>query len=120
MLVHRLAIVTPTDGGTVDADGMPVPGVPTVEPVRGLVQPSSARADWVERPSGVPGAGAQTGTHVIFLAPRAIAAGAWIRDEPDAGRRFDITAVRSYDFGRSPHLEIDAVLVTSEPLVTVP
>jgi hypothetical protein len=113
-LIHSLAIVTPTDSGTVDADGMPVAGAPVVETVSGLIQPRTAR----ER--GLPSqAGPTIATHVIYLESRAIDAGAWIRDNPDTGRRFDITGVRTYDFGRTPHLEVDALLVSSPALDAV-
>jgi hypothetical protein len=108
-LVQPLAIVTPTAGAE-DQDGLPTSGAPTVTPVLGLVQPKSAREI-----AALSQAGADIGTYTILLLPRAVAPGAWVRDEPDAGRRFDITGIRPYEFGRDPHLELDARLVTAGP-----
>jgi hypothetical protein len=104
-LVHRLAIVTPTSAGE-DADGQPVPGAPRVELVNGLVEPKTAR-----ELVALSQAGSQVSTHTVLLMPRTIGAGAWIRDEPDAGRRFDITGIRTFDAGRDQHIELDASLV---------
>jgi hypothetical protein len=104
-LVHPLAIVTPT-AGTADAYGHATAGTPTVELVAGLVQPRSARE--VELSSQ---AGAEVSTHVVFLEPRALSPSAWIRFDPDDGRRFDVTGVRDYAFGRTPHLEVDVRMV---------
>lgn len=105
---HALAIVTPTTDGTLDADGQPVAGDPKVDVVVGLVQPKTAREI-----AALNQAGSQVSTHTILLAPRAIGAGAWIRPDPDDGRRFDITGIRTYDAARDPHLEIDARLVAA-------
>ncbi len=108
LLTHPLAIVTPTSDGTEDELGHPVMGTPAVELVAGLVQPKSAReiADLSQ-------AGAEVSTHTIFLGLRRLSAASWIRDEPDAGRRFDITGIRSFEYGTVPHLEVDAKLVGS-------
>jgi hypothetical protein len=114
-LVHSLAIVVPTDAGARDADGQPVAGPPIVTTVKGLVRPRSARERAL--PSE---AGPEIATHVVYLEPIDVPAGAWIRDEPDAGRRYDITGVRRYDFGAAPHLEIDTRLVTSAALEAAP
>lgn len=119
LLVHDLALVTPTDAGTLDADGQPAAGARVVTPIPGMVQPRSVLAHAEDRAlEGL--AGPLIGSHVIFLELRAIPAGAWISDNPadvDAGRRYNVLAVRRYEFGTSPHLEIDAELVTSERLV---
>lgn len=109
-LIHSLAIVAPTfpDSDDVDEYGQPVPGDPTVTAVRGLVQPKTAR-----ELAAVSQGGAESSDHTIFMLPRRLPAAAYIRDEPDAGRRFDVVGVRSFEFGRSPHLEVDAKLVGS-------
>lgn len=117
-LVHRLALVAPTDSGELDADGMPVQGDQAVTPVRGLVQPKAILADARDRALGGE-AGPLIGSHVVFLELMTIPAGAWISDNPDdvdAGRRYNVVGVRRYEFGSSPHLEVDVQLVTSEQL----
>ncbi len=110
LLTHRLAICTPTipDPTDVDEYGDQVRGPEDVVYVNGLVQPRRAR----EQASTLE-AGAEVTTHVIFLLPARIGQGAYIRDEPDTGRRFEISGVRSYEFGTVPHLEVDALLVGS-------
>ena len=107
-LIHRLAIVTPTTAGTEDDYGHPEEGVPDVEYVDGLVQPKTAREMQLVSQGGVP-----FSDHTIFMADRQITGNAYIRDDPDAGRRFEITGIRSFEFGIAPHLEIDARLVGS-------
>lgn len=110
LLTHPLAIVTPVtpDPNDVDDYGQPVRGTPTVQAVSGLVQPKTAREAEASHQAGI-----EFSDHTIFLLPRHIAAGSWIRDDPDAGRRFDIVGVRSFEFGTEPHLEVDARLVGS-------
>lgn len=121
-LIHKLALVAPTDAGTLDADGQPVADDPVVTPVQGLVQPLAnlVRA----RDRALEGeAGPLIGSHVIFLELAEIPAGAWISDSPDdieAGSRYDVVGVPRYEFGTSPHLEVRAQLVTSEQLVAAP
>lgn len=108
LLVHPLAIVTPTvpDPTNVDDYGHPVPGTPTTELVRGMVQVKSEREVALLEQGG-----AQVGAFTIFLAPRVLSNAAYIRDEPAGGRRFEITGIRSVEFGTVPHLEVDAKLV---------
>lgn len=121
-LVHELALVTPTGEVTLDADGQPVAGDRVVTPVRGLIQPQGILARTRDR--ALEGeAGPLIGSHVIFLELQDIPSGAWISDSPadvDAGRRYNVTGVRRYVFGTSPHLEVDAQLVTAEALVAAP
>lgn len=122
LLIHSLALVAPSDEGTLDVDGQPAAGDPVVTPIRGLVQPRSVLERARDR--ALEGeAGPLIGSHVIFLELQAVPAGAWISDNPDdvdAGRRYDVVGVRRFEFGTSPHLEVDAQLVTSESLVTAP
>jgi hypothetical protein len=115
LMVHPLAIVTPVDSGTDDGYGQPVAGTPTVEHVSGMVQPKTAT-----EAAAVSQGGVESSTHTIFLPPRQISAASYIRDEPEAGRRFDIVGIRSFEFGSVPHLEVDAKLVGSTEGPTVP
>lgn len=113
LLVHPLAIVSPIYQVTDDEYGQPSPDTPGVALVRGMVQPKTAREIALTSQ-----AGAELSDHTIFLLPQRIAAGAWIADADDSGvlsggRRFDVTGVRSIEFGSVPHLEVDARLVGS-------
>lgn len=104
-LIHSLAIVTPSDTGE-DAfgqgDGL---GSVTVL-VPGLVQPRSAREMALINEGG-PG----VSDHVIFLLPQELSQAAYIRFDPDDGRRYEVHGIRSFEYGGSPHLEVDARLV---------
>ena len=117
LLVHPLAIVTPVAAtpGSDDEYGQPTPGTPEVVQVNGMVQPKTAREI-----SQVNQAGAEYSDHTIYLLPRRLSADAYIRDDPDAGRRFDIVGIRSFEFGSAPHLEVDVKLVGSTEGPTVP
>ena len=116
LLVHPLAIVTPSIAApaTFDEYGHPVAGSPTTVTVMGMVQPKTAREI-----AQVNQAGAEYSDHTIYLLPRPLEATAYIRDEPDAGRRFDIMGIRSFEFGANPHLEVDVKLVGSTEGPTV-
>lgn len=107
-LIHSLAIVTPTTTGAVGEYGQPVPSDPTVRLVAGLVQPLRQR----ELLSTVQ-AGAEIATHRVFLLPQVLTADAYIRFEPDDGDRYQITGIANYEFGRSPHLEVDCQRIIS-------
>jgi len=102
LLSHPLSLVTPTFS-TVGGETLQT-GTANVS-VDGLVQPRTA-----EEIAALSQAGAEVSTHVVFLEPRDIASGTWITDAD--GRRYDITGVRSFDFGSSPHLEVDVRLIT--------
>lgn len=111
-LIHELTVErTPRDQDTPDEYGQPTAGEPDETPVRGLVQPKSAREI-----ANTQSAGAEISDHTIFLAPMDL-------DPADAivhgSRRFAITGIRSFEFGRSPHLEVDARLVRSDVLAEV-
>jgi len=110
LLVHPLLIWSPVvpDPNDVDDYGQPILVDPTSVAVRGMVQPKTAKEAAATHQAGV-----EVSTHVIFLLPQPIAQGAWITDDPANGRRFDITGIRSFEFGSAPHLEVDAVLVGS-------
>lgn len=110
-LVHSLAIVTPTSDVTVTEYGQPVAGEPLTVEVQGLIQPKSTREMAL-----VSQAGAMVSDHTIYLQPRDLSGAAYIRREPDDGDRFEITGIRSYEFGRTPHLEVDCRRVVSEVL----
>lgn len=117
LLVHPLAIVTPAAAAPASDDdyGQPTPGTPGVELVNGMVQPKTAREI-----AQVNQAGAEYSDHTIYLLPRRIDAAAYIRDEPAAGRRFDIVGIRSFEFGSAPHLEVDVKLIGSSEGPRVP
>src|SRR3954470_13610144 len=103
-MVHPLAIVTPVQAAPASDDeyGQPVAGTPAVVKVNGMVQPKTAR-----ELAQVNQAGAEFSDHTIYLLPRHMTGAAYIRDEPHAGRRFDIVGIRSFEFGSAPHLEVD-------------
>ena len=108
-LIHPLAIITPVPTSDADEYNHPVQGEPAMSTVNGLVQPRKAREIALSTD-----AGAELADYVIFLPLMSHpAAGAWIRDDPDTGRRFDIVGVEPRNYGRSPHLEVLARLVTS-------
>ncbi len=117
LLVHPLAIVTPIAASPASDDeyGQPTAGTPDVDVVRGMVQPKSAREI-----AQANQAGAEIGDFTIFLLPRQLDPAAYIRDNPDRGRRFDIVGIRSFEFGSQPHLEVDCKLVGSPEGPTVP
>lgn len=108
-LVHDLTLVVPRHaiGGALDERGQPEIGLPEETAIRGLVQPKTAQEVRL-----ISEAGAEVGDLTVFLSPMDIPTGAWIRDASD--RRLDITGVRRFEFGRTPHLEVDARMVTSE------
>jgi hypothetical protein len=116
LLVHPLAIVTPTNAApaAVDDYGQPVPGTPTTTLVQGMVQPKTAQEVALTSQGG-----AEIGDFTIFLPSMRLSGAAYIRDEPDGGRRFEIVGVRSLEFGSVPHLEVDAKLVGSTEGPTV-
>jgi hypothetical protein len=111
-LIHPLVIVrTPLldDADDRDEHGNPVPGTPTLTSVRGLVQPRSVR----EVPS-ISQAGTVVADYVIFLPILDLIEADAIEHDPDDGRRYEIIGIRRYEFGRSPHLEVDVRMVRSE------
>lgn len=113
-LIHTLAIVTATSDSGEESDdyGHPLPGEPTILEVAGLIQPKTAREVALTSQGG-----AEVGAYTIFLNRQDLAGVAYIRFEPDDGDRYEITGVRDFNFGRAPHLEVDARRVRSEALV---
>lgn len=106
-LVHSLAIVTPTDSGTVDDRNQPVAGEPRVELVRGFLWPMNAR-----EVSQASDAGAELANHAIVFALRDVSPAAYIRFQPDDGVRYQVQGVAPHNFGRDP-----LVLVWAQRLV---
>ena len=87
----------------------PVPSAPVLVEVRGLVQPRTAR----EAPD-TRSAGSEVSDHVIFLPIDTDLEGA---DAIIHGtRRYNVTGVRRFEYGTLQHLEVDARLVTSQPV----
>lgn len=107
-LVHPLVIERSAfDPDTLDDYGQPTATTSQIE-VRGLVQPRAYREADDSR-----SAGPELGTHVIFLPLMEVEpADVIVKD----GRRYAVQGVRRFDFGRIPHLEVDAQLVTAQPL----
>lgn len=115
-LIHRLAMVTPGSGDPELAADLGAHGHAEAEPdvialVWGLVQPRTT-----DEVAAISQAGLELGDHVIFLEPIDVPQGSYFLDAPgDApdtdGRRFDVIGVRSFEFGRSPHLEVDVRLL---------
>lgn len=103
-LIHTLTHVSTPLSGSDDAYGQPAPGAPVTASVRGLVQPKSAREVADSRSAGV-----AVADHVIFLEPMTVSAADHFLYGDD---RLEIVGIRSYAFGRTPHLEVDARRVT--------
>lgn len=100
-LIHSLThIRVPRDDNSDDEYGQPAEGTPVETSIRGLVQPKGAREILDSR-----SAGTDIGDHTIFLLPMDLQAS-------DAllygGDRYEIVGIRSFEFGRTPHLEVDA------------
>lgn len=101
-LIHALTITTvtfSTNPNDDDAYGQPEPSTSDVT-VKGLVQPKTAQELADSR-----SAGTEVGDFTIFLSPMDLDASAAIAYDGD---RFSIKGIRAFDFGTSPHLEVDA------------
>lgn len=111
-LIHSLTIVRTTFDDTESARDeyqQPAESTETIE-VRGLVQPRSADEIADSR-----SAGAEIATHVVFLQPIPLyPADALLWNDTD--QRLEITGIRSFLFGRSPHHEVDVRSVTPAPV----
>lgn len=103
-LVHTLTHVsTPLDTDTADLDdrGYPTPLTPVQTEVRGLVQPRTAR-----ELADIQSAGAEIGDYVIFLPRMTVSPADYFVFDGD---RYQVSGgIRDFNFGRSPHLEVDA------------
>lgn len=108
-LVHELVHVTTPSLGTDDEYGQPEPGVPVETTLRGLVQPRTAREMADTR-----SAGSEIADHVIFLLPMVLSPADHFRYDGD---RYDVVGIRTYEFGRTPHFEVDARRVLSSDQV---
>ena len=100
-LVHTLTHVsTPRDTGDLDDRGYPIPGTATETSIRGLVQPRTSR-EIAELSS----AGAEVSDHVIFLPRMTVSPADYFLYDGD---RYHVAGgIRDFNFGRSPHLEVD-------------
>jgi hypothetical protein len=108
-LIHTLTHVrVEYDDDLPDDRGQPTPLTPVETEVAGLVQPKNAREMLDFR-----SVGSEIADHVIFLAPMDLEAS-------DAftygGDRYEITGIRRFEFGRTPHLEVDARKITGAPV----
>lgn len=111
-LIHALNVVRTEwddDPDARDDFGQPTAQEPTLTAVRGLVQPRSAKEVALMHQ-----AGAVVSDHVIFLPVMDLIGADAIEHDPDDGRRYEITGVREFAYGRSPHLEVDARMIRGE------
>lgn len=108
-LIHSLAIVTPVLTGSFDDYGQPIDGTPVTKLVHGLIQPKRASEVAAFSQAGVPFS--DYTIHLPIDIEPELSQAAFIRDQPDHGRRFEITGIHSFEFGSFPHLEVDAKLV---------
>ena len=102
-LIHRLAIVTPTDAGTLDERGQPVEGDPTIELDWGFVWPKTAREVAQANEAGV-----ELADHSIVFAYRTVATTAYVRFEPDTGDRYEVKGVEQHNYGTDPLVLVHA------------
>jgi hypothetical protein len=107
-LVHTLTHIRVPYSGSDDTYGQPAAATAVEAEVRGLVQPRSIREMEDSRSAGV-----DIGDHVIFL-PLMDVRGADAFER--AGDRFEVVGVRRFDFGRTPHLEVDARRIDADPV----
>jgi hypothetical protein len=107
-LIHELTHVATPEGPTRDDYGQPDAGTPVTTAVKGLVQPKSAREIADSRSSG-----AALGDHVVFLEPMTLSEADHFLYGTD---RLEIVGIRRYEFGRTPHLEVDARRITPSPV----
>lgn len=111
-LVHSLTITrTEQDDAEESRDeyGQPAESTTTAT-VRGLVQPKSAREMAASH-----GAGSEVADHLIFLESGVdIATSDAITY---AGERYEVIGIRRFEYGRTPHLEVDARRVVPDPRV---
>lgn len=90
--------------GAADDYGQPVLAWAPVATVAGLVQPKSAREMALTSQEG-----AEIADHTIYLAVCDVTAADRIKNSPDDGRIFELTAVRN---SMGHHLECDARAIT--------
>lgn len=107
-LIHELTHVATPEGPTEDEYGQPTPGTPVTATVKGLVQPKSTREIADTRSAGV-----AVADHTIYLQPMTLSAADHFLYGTD---RLEIVGIRSYDFGRAPHIEVDARRITPSPV----
>lgn len=111
LLTHPLTIIRTTFDDT-EAErttyGQPAQTTDEIEVV-GLVQPKTATEMADSR-----SAGSEIADHTIFLLPMALYGSDVFEDV--TGKRYTITGIRSFDFGSTPHLEVDAMAVVSVPV----
>ena len=99
-LIHRVDVVSRTwNDTTPDPDGQPVETLTTVANVAALLQPKRASEMEDYRSAGV-----VIADHVMFMMPQSLDGAAYV---VYGSQRYDVTGVREFAFGRSPHLEVD-------------
>ncbi len=104
-LVHAVTIVRSTYDDTDPDDEYGQPSATVTEiATRALIQPKSAREQVDTR-----SAGAQIADHTIFLLPQLLYPSDQFVDS--GGQSYKITGIRSFEYGRTPHIEVDALAV---------
>lgn len=105
-LIHTLTVLHTVRDDDIEArddDGQPELVDVVRTEVAGLVQPREATEIPASHDAGV-----EITDHRIYMAPFDLVAADAIEYD---GRRYEIKGIRRLDFGRTPHLEIDAQLV---------
>jgi hypothetical protein len=106
-LLNSTLVIERVTNGTEDAYGMPAQTWAAYgDPVRGSVQPKSAR-ELAQLSQGGPIAS----DHTIYVLPTDVQEADRIRFDPDDGRLYQVDGVRDAA-GVGHHLEIDAHMVT--------
>jgi len=109
-LVHDLTIIRNAYGGTDDDYGQPELTATTTA-VRGLVQPRTG-----DEAPDTRSAGAGVSDHVVFLPITTDIQGSdsiiWHRPDRE-NPRLEVTNVRAFEFGSTPHLEVDCRAVST-------
>lgn len=112
MFIHSLTHVRTTrDDSTLDDYGQPTEGAIVLTPMKGLVQPQTAREQDDSR-----SAGAEIADHNIFI-PLDVdvsSADAFLKD----GERYEVLGVQRFEFGNLAHLKIGARRVSGAVLGT--
>ena len=106
LLIHTLAIERATSGAP-DEYGQPARTYATLAPIRGPIEPQSAR-----EVAALSGAGAVISDHTLYARPRDLRESDRIRFDPADGLLFEITGIRD-PAGAGHHLTVDLTRITA-------
>jgi hypothetical protein len=105
-LIHEVTIKRTTFDETDPDDAYGQPSESTTEiQVRALIQPKKA-----DEMADSRGAGAMIGDHTIYFLPMLLYGSDEIVDSQGQGYR--VMGIRSFEFGRTPHVAVDALAIT--------